>query len=63
MNCSVLWNPRKFYAGIKRRVDLRRSLNQAIKTGRRRFGKDSTSGPILFRAILCPVQATITMTR
>src|ERR1700688_4065820 len=54
MNYSVLWNPRKFYAAIKRRVDLRRSLNQAIKAGRRRFGKDPNFRPDLVPGYFVP---------
>jgi hypothetical protein len=54
MNYSVLWNPRKFYAAVKRRVDLRRSLNQAIKTGRRRFGKDPNFRPDLVPGYFVP---------
>lgn len=47
MNYSVLWNPRRFYRAIKRRVVERRTFNEAISKGKRRFGNDPNFRPDL----------------
>lgn len=47
MNYSVLLNPRKLYGAVRRRVVQRRTINQAIKTGKRRFASDPNFRPDL----------------
>jgi hypothetical protein len=47
MNYSVLWNPPRLYRAIKRRVVQRRTVDEAISTGKRRFGNDPNFRPDL----------------
>jgi hypothetical protein len=47
MNYSVLWNPRKLYRAIKRRVVQRRTFDEAIRKGKRRFENDPNFRPDL----------------
>jgi hypothetical protein len=47
MNYSLLWKPRKLYAAIKRRLVVQRAAIQAIKDGKKRFGKDPNFRPDL----------------
>src|ERR1700688_2621498 len=60
MNYSVLWNPRRLYRAIKRRVVQRRTFNEAISKGERRFGNDPNFRPDLVpdyfvpRLVDCP---------
>jgi hypothetical protein len=60
MNYSVLWNPRRLYRGIKRRVVDRRTFNEALSKGKRRFGNDPNFRPDLVpdyfvpRLVDCP---------
>ena len=54
MNYSVLWKPRKLYAAIKRRVVQRRAMIQAVKNGKRRFGKDPNFRPDLVPGYYVP---------
>ena len=54
MNYSVLWNPRRLYRAIKRRVAQRRTFNEAISKGKRRFGNDPNFRPDLVPDYLVP---------
>ncbi len=54
MNYSVLWNPRKLYAAIKRRVVQRRTVIQAVSRGRRRFASDPNFRPDLVPDFFAP---------
>jgi hypothetical protein len=54
MKYSVLWKPRKFYAGIKRRVVQRRTMIQAVRKGKRRFGTDPNFRPDLVPGYFVP---------
>lgn len=54
MNYSVLWNPPKLYRAIKRRIVQRRSVNQAIDSGKRRFGSDPNFRPDIVPGYFVP---------
>jgi hypothetical protein len=54
MDITVLWKPRRLYAGIKRRVVQRHIMNRAIKKGKKRFVNDPNFRPDLVPSYFAP---------
>lgn len=54
MNLSVLFDPPRLYAGVKRRIVQRRIMNQALKHGREFLGKDPNFHPDVVPSFFVP---------
>jgi hypothetical protein len=54
MNYSLLWKPRKLLAAVRGRLDQRKSMNQAIRASKQRFGNDQNYRPDLVPVWFAP---------